>query len=199
MLECFFELPIHLILPVNIVYLHTNYYKIYDSAQHRQTQIFFELYENAILLGFLFTSTFFGNENLSAAVIALNIATFTIVLAIQTYFAAAQFYFLFVHDDYLRQKVTTVDDKEYSEASGNENQIFERETNLIMSSNESSNNNLKPRLYEFDEKLDEFKPKTAFNAIKRNDLNLSSIDLESNFHVLNTDHKLLNSCRVDSN
>ena len=46
LIECFIELPIYCLFPVNKIYLHTNYYRIYDVKERIDTYLAIEILEN---------------------------------------------------------------------------------------------------------------------------------------------------------
>lgn len=88
--ESFYELPCHVFFPKNYIYLHTNYYKIYDLAKYRLVEIITQLLDNALVLVFLYFSFKAGNLGI-VSILALSFCLVTIV-----YFILAEFFYLFL-------------------------------------------------------------------------------------------------------
>lgn len=171
-----------MIFPINIIYVNTIYYRIYDSFEFRNIEIFVELYENTLLLGFLIYSLFFN----SFTVIAL--VTIIFVLVIQLYFIVALFYYMFIYDEYIRKKVKKVGNKEYSESLSSDRGLVE-DPNSIYPLNNQIN------IYELDTVSDGVIPRVSA-PLKRPDINLTEADLNYDKYdtqriTLNTDTDLI--------
>ena len=71
LIESFCELPIHIIFPLNKIYVHTNYYRIYDLRECISFNINIEIIENFILL--LYSINYFtaGKFHYSAVIILI--------------------------------------------------------------------------------------------------------------------------------
>jgi hypothetical protein len=101
LVENFIELPVHFLFPQNHVYLHTNYFKIYDIQKYRQIEIITELFENTMIIIFLYLSlTKFVDD---ITVIHILSLIFSIVMLI--YFILAQFYYMLFHYDEVPKEV----------------------------------------------------------------------------------------------
>lgn len=71
LIESFYELPVHFIFPVNRIYLHTNYYRIYDMIKNASTNIYIELCESTVLMIYLIWYFAFGKFHYSAVVLII--------------------------------------------------------------------------------------------------------------------------------
>ena len=71
LIESFYELPIHFIFPVNKIYLHTNYYRIYDMKKDMMTNIVIECVECSVLFVYLIYYFAFGKFHYSAVVLII--------------------------------------------------------------------------------------------------------------------------------
>lgn len=71
LIESFYELPVHFIFPVNRIYLHTNYYRIYDITKNASTNIYIELCESTVLMVYLIWYFAFGKFHYSAVVLII--------------------------------------------------------------------------------------------------------------------------------
>ena len=65
LIECFIELPIYCLFPVNKIYLHTNYYRIYDVKERIDTYLAIEILENFIFFFYIIKSFINGNLHYS--------------------------------------------------------------------------------------------------------------------------------------
>jgi hypothetical protein len=97
--ECFIELPSHYFFPTNHIYLHTNYYKIYDLGKYRQLEVFTELLENVIIFIYLFFAFSNTAEDSKVGVGIVTILTLSFCLAIFVYYLLAEFYFTFLYKE----------------------------------------------------------------------------------------------------
>ena len=165
-------MPLHLMFPINIVYQHTNYYKIYDLAKYRDVEIYIEIYENSILLGFLFYSIIFEYFSIK------NIVTITFVLSSELYFILALFYYLFIHDDYIRQKIKMIGNNEYLESISSEDEVKDNVNSLYPLKD-------KINILELDDINNKVFPRTSA-PVYRPDLNLTLTE-----QSLNVDPKFL--------
>lgn len=115
-IESFFELPIHLMCPVNKIYLHTNYYRIYDKKISSTINNNLEGIECLVLLGFLLWYFCFGKFHYSAVVLII------LVIPLVGFYIGAKVFFCcyeaIPEDDNDKNK-----DNKYSD--GNKNQMKE--------------------------------------------------------------------------
>jgi hypothetical protein len=86
--ESLYEIPMNYFCPENRVYMHTNYYHIYDTGRRKYFQIGCELAENLVVLIFIFISIANGDFKLFG-ILALSFS-----LAMFVYYLAALVYFL---------------------------------------------------------------------------------------------------------
>jgi len=95
LIESCFEIPSHCIFPENHIYLHTNYFKIYDLCKFKQIEIASEIFENFIILISLFFCFTSGNIGI------IPILTLTFSFMAIAYYLTAEVYFMF----YIEQAV----------------------------------------------------------------------------------------------
>jgi hypothetical protein len=76
LIESFFELPLHYVLTKNVIYLHTNNFKIYDSEKYRNLQIGTEFLENIIILLFFAMSIFVEKKDITIIAILTFVFAF---------------------------------------------------------------------------------------------------------------------------
>lgn len=69
--ESFYELPIHIIFPLNKIYLHSNYYRNYDKRETTSINNLIEITEDFILLIYLVYFFSFGKFHYSAVVLII--------------------------------------------------------------------------------------------------------------------------------
>jgi hypothetical protein len=89
-IESIYELPMNYLCPENRIYMHTNYYHIYDTGRRKYFQIICELCENFIVL--VFISISIANEKLGI----ITILALSFCLAVFVYYLMALVYFLFI-------------------------------------------------------------------------------------------------------
>lgn len=89
LVESFFELPIHIAFPFNRIYLHTNYYKIYDLMKYRHVEILTEISESVLVLIFVIITMI---DDIFGLISILSLSFTTPLLV---YFLWAGLYFLF--------------------------------------------------------------------------------------------------------
>jgi hypothetical protein len=88
LIESIFELPMNYMCPIDRVYMHTNYYHIYDTGRRKYFQIICELCENLTILVFIFIAIGDGVFGL------IGILALSFTLTIFVYYVMALFYFL---------------------------------------------------------------------------------------------------------
>jgi hypothetical protein len=91
LIESFLELPMHFLFSKNQVYLHTNYFKIYDIQKYRQVEVLTNLFENSMVMIFLYFNFTKGEETITV----VHILTLVFTLVMLIYFILAEFYFTF--------------------------------------------------------------------------------------------------------
>jgi hypothetical protein len=101
LIESFVELPVHFLFPQNHIYLHSNYFKIYDIQKYRQVEILTELFENSMIIIFLYYSFTKLDDELSV----IHILTLVFSIVMLFYFILAQFYFMLLHNDEIAKEV----------------------------------------------------------------------------------------------
>lgn len=85
LIESFIELPIHVIFPINKIYMHTNYYRIYDLRERILINSIIELIEGIAILGYLIY--YFGNGKFHySAVITIILVVFCLLFFVYTLF-----------------------------------------------------------------------------------------------------------------
>lgn len=71
LVESFAELPMHLFFPENKIYLHTNYYYVYDNKKKMFTNCIIEILECAFIMAYLINFFVVGNLHYSAFVLII--------------------------------------------------------------------------------------------------------------------------------
>ena len=87
LIECFIELPIYCLFPVNKIYLHTNYYRIYDVKERIDTYLAIEILENFIFFFYIIKSFINGKLHYSSIILLIFLIIFLI------FFLYAEIYF----------------------------------------------------------------------------------------------------------
>jgi hypothetical protein len=87
-MESVYELPMNYFCPQGRIYMHTNYYHIYDTGRKKYFQIICELFENLVVLIFIFVSIANGDFSL------YGILALTFSLTVFVYYVLALLYFL---------------------------------------------------------------------------------------------------------
>jgi len=87
--ECFFEMPCHFFFPRNIIYLHTNYHRIYDLPTFRKLECRIEIIENLILEIFVVQKVFSTDFSVTPLLLFILCNIFLV------YFLVANLYFFF--------------------------------------------------------------------------------------------------------
>lgn len=90
LIESFFELPVHFLFPINKIYKHTNYYRIYDLRERLFHNVLIEIFENLLLFGYLIYYFNNGKFHYSAVIeiifVILNIIFFIYSLFIYCFY-----------------------------------------------------------------------------------------------------------------
>ena len=117
-IECFYELPIHCLFPVNRIYMHTNYYRIFDLKERIDTYLGIEIIESFGLFIYIINSFINGKFHYSSIIL------FIFLLIFLTFFIYAESYYRCVDivnvqskiDEKQRQK--RENPKEYNKRKG---------------------------------------------------------------------------------
>ena len=171
LIECFCELPIHIIFPLNKIYIHTNYYRIYDLRERASFNINIEIIENFILL--LYSIIYFTAGKFHYSAVIILIFSF---LNICFFIYAKLFYCLFntvVKKENNNNEILTLENsKEFNKLEDKENKVNIKYLNAIKnfeSIKDIDNNNIPTNFY-IDSKskiqLDDIK--TSSSSSKRN-------------------------------
>lgn len=130
-IEAFFELPNHFLFQVNKIYLHTNYYRIYDIRERALRNILIEIVESFVVFGFIIYYFIYGKFHYSALV---TIILVTLELAFFFY----AFIFYCVYD---RIEVNNLRNKRHEIMEEEKKKVKDGSVNVnINNSNYHSNN-----------------------------------------------------------
>lgn len=122
LLESYFELPSHFLFPVNRIYLHTIYFKIYDMKKYIKVELLLEVVENIIIIGLIVIDILNGFISLT------HILSFVFSFIILIYYIGATFYFLFLYNYDEKNNSEVVD--EYGRISKSKLNFFNAKTEL---------------------------------------------------------------------
>ena len=117
-IECFYELPIHCLFPVNRIYMHTNYYRIFDLKERIDTYLGIEIIESFGLFLYIINCFINGKVNYSSVIL------FIFLIIFLTFYIYAEAYYRCVDivnvqskiDEKQRQK--RENPKEYNKRKG---------------------------------------------------------------------------------
>lgn len=118
LIECFNELPIHCLFPVNKIYLHTNYYRVYDVKERIDIYLGIELFENFILFFYIINSFINGKLHYSSIILFLFLVIFLVFfLYSEIYYRCVDLVIIQTQIDE-KQRKKRQDPKKYNESKG---------------------------------------------------------------------------------
>jgi hypothetical protein len=161
-IESFFEIPCHILFPKNIIYLHTNYFKIYDIVKYRQVQLLYQIVENIFILISLFETFKSGN----AGIISILMLSFSIVMFV--YYLSAEIFYIFITE------------AEESGPTDDYGRRLKKKVNV-------EKNNLKINSFKFELKRDRY-----LKNIKDDQLNSDSESENNNVRILQSKKEIIN-------
>ena len=98
-IECFYELPIHCLFPVNRIYMHTNYYRIFDLKERIDTYLGIEIIESFGLFLYIINCFINGKVNYSSVIL------FIFLIIFLTFYIYAEAYYRCVDILYIQSKI----------------------------------------------------------------------------------------------
>ena len=117
-IECFYELPIHCLFPVNRIYMHTNYYRIFDLKERIDTYLGIEIIESFALFIYIINSFIKGKVHYSSVILFIFLFIFlSFFIYAESYYRCVDIYYIESKIDE-KQRQKRENPKEYNKKKG---------------------------------------------------------------------------------
>ena len=117
-IECFYELPIHCLFPVNRIYIHTNYYRIFDLKERIDTYLGIEIIESFALFIYIINSFIKGKVHYSSVILFIFLFIFlSFFIYAESYYRCVDIYYIESKIDE-KQRQKRENPKEYNKKKG---------------------------------------------------------------------------------
>ena len=117
-IECFYELPIHCLFPVNRIYMHTNYYRIFDLKERIDTYLGIEIIESFGLFLYIINCFINGKVNYSSVILFIFLFIFlSFYIYAESYYRCVDIYYIESKIDE-KQRQKRENPKEYNKKKG---------------------------------------------------------------------------------